>query len=47
MCQKTARTWHEIRHPITGRLIVKYCPQTMQIEVMDKKQLAVVDLPKP
>jgi hypothetical protein len=34
--EQTARHWIELRHPVTNRLIGKYCPQTMQLEVIDK-----------
>lgn len=43
----SARTWIEIRHSITGKLIAKYCPETHQLEAVDRRVRAVIDLPKP
>jgi len=41
-----SREWHELRHPKTGRFIGKYCPQTMQLLVVQRGERAVIDLPK-
>jgi len=44
---KAERMWVELRHPETGKLVGKFCPQTQQIEIVDRGKRAVIELPKP
>jgi len=51
MSETTARHWVEVRHPVTNRLIGKFCPQTRQLEVIDKgrdgvKERGLITLPQ-
>lgn len=39
------KVWREVRHPITGKLIGKLCPQTRQLEVIDRGKRSVIELP--
>lgn len=39
------KTWHEIKNPHTGKLVAKYCPQTHEIESVDRGKRAVIKLP--
>lgn len=39
------KDWKEVRNPTTGRLLCKYCPQTHQIEVVERGRQIVVQLP--
>ena len=46
MSMNVERTWVELRHPETKKLMGKYCAQTQQIEVVDRGKRAVIELPK-
>lgn len=40
------RTWCEVRHPITGSLVAKYCAETKQLEVVDRGKRGIIQLDK-
>lgn len=47
MSMSTERTWVEIRHPETNKLMGRYCPQTHEAEFVDRGKRGVVKLPAP